>query len=713
MTLKSPAINVLRRGTPLVWLVFLLALPAAANHVTPIFIAGNPSCADLGFDFGFKPQPEPPPSGTYTFPAPDGVNTVTISSDGTFFDFSSTLSLDVAIVKGGPNANVYVYDPEASSDSGLSSPINPNNDQPFAISHIEFCYDYEVDVSKSARTSFTRTWEWRIDKSVAPESWSLFDGDRGTSRYTVALVRTGFTDSDWAVAGDITIDNNTPFDAVIESVNDVLSPGIALAVDCGVSFPYLLAAGDSLVCSYASALPDGSSRVNTATVHTSGLVGGGEAEASVVFGAPTTEVNAAVHVSDTNGDSWLFSGNGSVSYERTFACGSDEGSHPNVATIVETGQSDSANVRVDCYRPTVTKTAGTSFSRTFDWSLVKSADQTNLTLSEGQQFQVNYLVEIGADPVDSDWAAHGEIRVSNPNPSRAAQLVAVSDVMSPNLGASVSCPALIVPAGGSLVCTYNGSLPDASPRTNTATATLQNFAFAADGSPFPLGTSDYSGTAPVTFGNPTVVIDDCIELSDTNLDPPLIGTVCVDALPLQLDYGLFVGPYDVCGQHEVTNTASFETDDTGTTGSDTWTVTVDVPCDTGCTLTPGYWKTHSLRGPAPYDDTWALLDPREESTPFFLSGQSYYEVLWTPPRGNAYYILARAYIAAELNLLNGASMPADVNEAFASAADLFSQATPDEVGAYKGKKRALVLGWAYILDEYNNGISGPGHCSEE
>lgn len=685
---------------------------AAASHVSPNFVPGNPSCPSLGYDFGFKPQPEPPPSGTYTFPAPDGVNTLTITSDGTFFDFSSTLALDAVIVKGGPNANVYVYSPETSADDGLSSPINPNNGRPFAISHIEVCYDYEVDVEKTARTSFTRTWEWRIDKSVAPDHWSLFDGDSGTSRYTVAVERTGFTDSDWAVEGDITIANDTPFDALIESVADALSPGPALSVDCGVSFPHLLAAGDSLVCTYASALPDGTTRLNRATVETSGTVGGGEAEADVVFGDPTTEVNAAINVDDSNGGSWLFNANGSVSYERTFACGGEQGSHDNIATIVETGQWSSATVRVDCYRPEVTKNAETSFRRTFDWSLEKAADQTHLTLSEGQQFLVNYTLTLGAAPVDSDWAVQGEIRVGNPNPVRAAQLTSVQDVVSPGLGASVSCPSLSVPPGGLLVCTYNGALPDASSRTNTATATLQNFAVAADGTASPLGTTDFAGNAPVVFGDPTEVIDECIDLSDDNLDPPFIGVICDGDVPMVLDYSLFVGPFDVCGEHEVPNTASFETHDNGTTGSGTWTVTVDVPCSGGCTLTPGYWKTHSRRGPAPYDDTWALLGPSEEGTPFFLSGQSYYGVLWTPPRGNAYYILARAYIAAELNQLNGASIPPDVEEAFDDAAALFAAATPDEVGDMKGKKRAIVLGWAYILDEYNNGFSGPGHCSE-
>jgi hypothetical protein len=149
-------------------------------------------------------------------------------------------------------------------------------------------------------------------------------------------------------------------------------------------------------------------------------------------------------------------------------------------------------------------------------------------------------------------------------------------------------------------------------------------------------------------------------------------------------------------------------------------VKVKVPCDYtgGCTLTPGYWKTHSKYGPAPYDATWAQVG---EDTPFFLSGQSYYEVLWTEPKGgNAYYILAHAYIAAELNKLNGAGWPPDVGDAFFGATELFATYTPDQEADMKGPDgaavRAQFLGYAMILDNYNNGLlwpdNGPPHCTE-
>lgn len=137
---------------------------------------------------------------------------------------------------------------------------------------------------------------------------------------------------------------------------------------------------------------------------------------------------------------------------------------------------------------------------------------------------------------------------------------------------------------------------------------------------------------------------------------------------------------------------------------------MNVPCATGCTLTPGYWKTHSKYGPAPYDDTWAQVG---EDAAFFLSGQTYYQVLWTPPGGNAYYILAHAYIAARLNQLGGADFTA-AQAAFNSATALFGTYTPAQVAAMKGSStvRQQFNSLAATLDNYNNGLIGPGHCSE-
>ena len=163
--------------------------------------------------------------------------------------------------------------------------------------------------------------------------------------------------------------------------------------------------------------------------------------------------------------------------------------------------------------------------------------------------------------------------------------------------------------------------------------------------------------------------------------------------------------FDTCGEYLVTNVANI-----GWGISDSWTINAHVRCSEGCTLTPGYWKTHSMYGPAPYDDAWALVSPDGEDTAFFLSGQSWYQVLWTPPaNGNPYYILAHQYIAAYLNNLNGADTSV-ISEALSIASSLLSTHRPNS--RFSKSLKNEFISTAYTLDQYNNGYSGPGHCSE-
>lgn len=136
------------------------------------------------------------------------------------------------------------------------------------------------------------------------------------------------------------------------------------------------------------------------------------------------------------------------------------------------------------------------------------------------------------------------------------------------------------------------------------------------------------------------------------------------------------------------------------------------PGTTDCTLSQGYWQNHSEYGPALYDDTWAQLDNGAD-TEFFGTGESYLSILQSPSAGgNAYLILARQWIAARLNVLRGASIPDDVLDAWNQGADLLT--------AYEGSlsipqgsaDRDLALELAALLDDYNNGITGPGPCED-
>ncbi len=123
--------------------IALAALPVSAASVTPVLVPGNPTCAGLGYAYEMKI--DPPAPGTYAL----GYGTFTwTSADGVYLNWTSTIGVDAVLVKGGPNANLYVYNPESLGDTGLHSPL-ASNGRPFAISHISVCFDYELALTKS------------------------------------------------------------------------------------------------------------------------------------------------------------------------------------------------------------------------------------------------------------------------------------------------------------------------------------------------------------------------------------------------------------------------------------------------------------------------------------------------------------------------------------------------------------------------------------
>lgn len=116
--------------------------------------------------------------------------------------------------------------------------------------------------------------------------------------------------------------------------------------------------------------------------------------------------------------------------------------------------------------------------------------------------------------------------------------------------------------GETLSCWYVGSLPDGSFRTNTATVTT---------------TGDVPGgeaIADVVFGAPSATVDECVDVDDTLYGP--LGTVC--STGGMFEYVDQIGPYQSCGEYNVTNTAFFVASDTGAYGEDSHVVNVDVAC---------------------------------------------------------------------------------------------------------------------------------------
>src|SRR5688572_3770378 len=128
---------------------FDAAAAPLADHVPPVFVPGNPSCPAGLTELKIEPVAD----GTYT----DGTLTVTIdvrdTAAGPVFDFTANIGVDTVIVKGGPNANIYNYSPEATSDTGLHAPVNDSNGKYFGLSHISFCYDVDPATNTPTNTN--------------------------------------------------------------------------------------------------------------------------------------------------------------------------------------------------------------------------------------------------------------------------------------------------------------------------------------------------------------------------------------------------------------------------------------------------------------------------------------------------------------------------------------------------------------------------------
>jgi hypothetical protein len=131
-----------------------------------------------------------------------------------------------------------------------------------------------------------------------------------------------------------------------------------------------------------------------------------------------------------------------------------------------------------------------------------------------------------------------------------------------------------------------------------------------------------------------------------------------------------------------------------------------LPIEGGCTLPPEYWRTHSRNGHAPFDDVWDRLGENGEAQ--FFNAREHHEQILAEGAGNGpYYRLARAYIAAELNSINGAPLPDDIARAFEQATVLFLAAEPERMEPDAAPRLTAL---AAQLEQYNAGAAGAGAC---
>jgi hypothetical protein len=83
------------------------------------------------------------------------------------------------------------------------------------------------------------------------------------------------------------------------------------------------------------------------------------------------------------------------------------------------------------------------------------------------------------------------------------------------------------------------------------------------------------------------------------------------------------------------------------------------------------------------------------------------DILKTPPRGDATVTLAHQLIAAKLNIAQGA----DETAVASTIIEADNWLIDNPLGSRpKNPARSEGITYANTLDDYNNGLIGPGHC---
>jgi hypothetical protein len=240
--------------------------------------------------------------------------------------------------------------------------------------------------------------------------------------------------------------------------------------------------------------------------------------------------------------------------------------------------------------PTIVKDATGSYDMTYHWTITKAVDKT-LVKQVGGSATFNYTVTVSHNSgTVSNVSVSGTITVFNPNLDNITGADVTDAINDPSATCTVigGSNATLAPGDNDFAysCSYSAA-PASDNETNTAMVswTTQNL---SNGE---LQGGSASFNFDFTFS--VNLIDECVSVDDSFAGH--LGTVCVgDANPKTFNYSRSIAvPQYGCQSYD--NTATFTTNDTGATGSDSKTVTVCGPVKTGA-LTMGFWQNKNGQG---------------------------------------------------------------------------------------------------------------------
>ncbi len=129
-------------------------------------------------------------------------------------------------------------------------------------------------------------------------------------------------------------------------------------------------------------------------------------------------------------------------------------------------------------------------------------------------------------------------------------------------------------------------------------------------------------------------------------------------------------------------------------------ICLDIDDDPGCTYTQGRWKNKNAK-----DGVWT----EDFDMTFGDCDEGWLDILNTPTKGNAYYILAHQYIAAYLNVKYFDADTDEIEAEFTAAGEWLNAYCAD---SWPEETRETAIQLSEVLDQFNNGYIGPGHCED-
>ena len=321
---------------------------------------------------------------------------------------------------------------------------------------------------------------WTLEKIVDVDSWQGELGDDlGTSTWTVTATKT--ESSTFAADGEIVVTNPNPVPVALSSVSLTLG-GAPVTPDCpSLTVP----AGGTLTCDW-DAEPASAVTALVATIDATDdqFDPAQPSQGSVSWTTAGADLDTVTLEDDLFEHSEDISENTVETFTTDFSCPSDvsvytEGTYvlevTNVAELLD-GETllddDDATVTMTCSLPPaleVTPDAVAGFDRVASWTLDKTVDDGTHAGDAGQTAgSSTWTVTATKTLTDSGYRVEGEVVIDNADDD-ARTFEEVTVELDDGTPVTVDCPTTTVPAGDSVVCTF-----EADPEDDSATLATVN-----------------------------------------------------------------------------------------------------------------------------------------------------------------------------------------------------------------------------------------------